>query len=151
MLLDALLAFFHFLFLFGMLSVLGGEAYVLRLPMTKDSVQLITQMDRGYGISAGLLVLAGVSRVIWGAKGADYYIHEPYFWAKMATFAAIGIISIFPTLRFFRWRKALAADPAFLPDAAETKRAHALVLTQLRLMAVVIAFAVLMARGFGAT
>lgn len=147
--LDAALAFAHFLFLFMLLVSLGAEAFILRLPMSGDVMQLLLRIDRAYGISAGLLVVAGVSRVMWGAKGGAYYMHEPFFWAKMATFVAVGLISIAPTMTFFRWRKALVANASFLPADAETKRVRGLVLTQLRLLVLVMLFAVLMARGYG--
>jgi putative membrane protein len=66
----------------------------------------------------------GIARVIYGAKGYLYYIENVWFWAKMASFAAIGLLSIPPTLRFFAWRKAAAATPDFVPVPAEIASAR---------------------------
>src|SRR5512147_232772 len=107
---DAGLAWLHFLFAFIMVGALVAEAFILRLPVDGRVARLLSRVDLFYGISAGLVILAGVSRVMWGAKGWAYYQAQPFFWAKMATFALIGLISIPPTLTFMRWNRAARAD-----------------------------------------
>jgi putative membrane protein len=107
-------------------------------------------VDLFYGVAAVLLILAGVSRVVWGAVGWDYYQAQPFFWAKMATFALIGLISIAPTRTFIRWTKAAAADATFTVPEAEVKRVRRLVMVETHLIALLLLFASLMARGIGA-
>ena len=52
-------------------------------------------------------------------KGWAYYSVNMFFWAKMAAFAAVALLSIAPTIRIIRWRRALAGDVAFAPAAAD--------------------------------
>ena len=60
-----------------------------------------------------LIIVVGIGRVFFGLKGWEYYIYYWAFWAKMAAFVAVGLLSIRPTMRFIAWRKAAAGDPAF--------------------------------------
>ena len=146
---DAGLAWLHFLFAFIMVGALVAEAFILRLPVDGRVARLLSRVDLFYGISAGLVILAGISRVIWGAKGWAYYQAQPFFWAKMATFAFIGLISIPPTLTFMRWSRAARADASALVPEPEVKRMRRLVVIETHLIALLLLFATLMARGIG--
>lgn len=147
---DAGLAWLHFVFAFILASALAAEAFILRLPVDNRVARLLLRVDLFYGVSSVLLILVGVSRVIWGAKGWDYYQAQPFFWAKMATFLAIGLLSIAPTRRFMRWVKSFNADPNFVPLEAEVKSARRFVVIEAHLIALLLLFASLMARGIGA-
>lgn len=149
MLIDALLAWVHFLLAFLLVGTLVAEAFILRLPVDGRVARLLARVDLFYGLSAGLLIIAGVSRVIWGAKGWAYYQGEPFFWAKMAAFAAVGLISILPTMTFLRWRRASKASASFAVPEAEVRRVRRYVMAETHLIALLLLFAVLMARGVG--
>ena len=149
MLTDAILAWIHFVFAFLMVGTLVAESFILRLPVDGRVARLLARVDLFYGISAGLLVAAGVSRVIWGAKGWLYYQGQPFFWAKMAAFAVVGLISILPTMTFLRWRRAAKASETFAVPEAEAKRVRRYVMAETHLIALLLLFAVLMARGIG--
>jgi putative membrane protein len=144
---DAALSFLHFTFAFILVSAIAAEAFVLRLPVNGAVAQRLLRIDLFYGLSAALILVAGAARVIWGAKGWDYYQAQPFFWAKMAAFAVIGLISIAPTLTFLRWNKAARADVNFAAPEAEVKRVRRFVMIEVHLVALVILFAALMARG----
>jgi putative membrane protein len=146
---DAGLAWLHFVFAFLLIGAIVAELFILRLPVDGRVARLLLRVDVFVGISAVLLILAGVSRVIWGAKGWVYYQAQPFFWAKMAMFAAIGLISIIPTRAFIRWVKAIAADANFTPPEAEVKRARRMVMIEAHLVTLLLLFASLMARGIG--
>ena len=149
MLNDAILAWAHFVLAFLLVGVLVAEAFILRLPVDARVARLLARIDVFYGGSAVLLILVGVARVIWGAKGWAYYEGQPFFWAKMATFALLGLISILPTMTFLRWRREAAARDAFLAPEAEVKRTRRYVMGEVHLIAVLLLFAVLMARAIG--
>lgn len=144
---DAGLAWLHFVFAFVLVGALVAEAFILRLAVNREIARLLVRVDLFYGVSAVLLIVAGVARVVWGAKGWAYYQHEPFFWAKMASFAVIGVVSIWPTLAYLRWLKAANANPDFLAPAHEVKRTRTLVVLETHLVALLLLFAVLMARG----
>lgn len=147
---DAGLAWLHFVFAFILIGAIVAEAFVLRLPVDGRVARLLLRIDVFVGASSVLLIFAGVARVIWGAKGWIYYQAQPFFWAKMAMFAIIGLLSIIPTRAFFRWVKAARSDAAFAAPEAEVKRARIAVTAEAHLAAVLILFASLMARGIGA-
>jgi len=146
---DAGLAWLHFLFAFVLVGAICAELFILRLPIDNRVARLLLRVDLFYGVSAVLLILAGVSRVILGAKGWGFYEAEPFFWAKIAIFAVIGLLSIGPTRAFTRWTKAFNADAAFVPAEAEIKRVRLLVMIEVHLIALLLLFASFMARGIG--
>jgi putative membrane protein len=146
---DAGLAWLHFLFAFILVGAIFAEGVILRLPVDGRVARLLLRVDLFYGLSAVLLILAGVARVIWGAKGWAFYEAQPFFWAKMAAFGVIALISIVPTRTFMRWVRAAKADTAFAVPEAEAKRVRRLVLIEVHLVALLLLFAALMARGVG--
>lgn len=146
---DAALSYLHFVFAFILVGAIAAEAFVLRLPVDGKVARLLLRIDLFYGLSAVGVILAGVARVFWGAKGAAYYAGQPLFWAKMAAFAIVGLISIGPTRTFFRWVRAARADAAHTVGEAEAKGARRLVMIELHVLALVPLFAALMARGIG--
>ena len=146
---DAALSYLHFVLAFILVAAIAAEAFVLRLPVDGKVARLLLRIDLFYGLAAVGVILAGVARVFWGAKGADYYAGQPLFWVKMAAIAIAGLISIAPTRAFFRWVRAAGQDPAHLVAEAEAKRTRRLVMIELHVLALVPPFAALTARGIG--
>lgn len=147
--LDAALSWLHFVFVFVLVGALVAELFIVRLPVNGQVARLLLRVDLFYGASSVLIILAGIARVVWGAKGWAFYQSEPFFWAKMATFGLIGLISIGPTRTFMRWNRAAGADPNFLAPELEVKRTRRYVMVETHLIALLLVFAVLMARGLG--
>ena len=149
MIVDALLAYFHFIAILLLFAFMSVEAVVLKNPLDADGVRLIARIDAFYGASAGLVLVSGLLRVFLGAKGAAFYSNNPLFYAKVGLFLVVGAMSIAPTLRFLRWARALRADPAFLPGADEQRKTRRAVMAQIHLAVLLPLLAVLMARGIG--
>lgn len=141
---DLLLAIAHHILIFGLVTMLAVEGVLLG--QAAIDVKRLGRIDAGYGLTATLVIAVGVGRVIWGGKGWAFYEANPFFWAKMATFAVIGLLSLGPTLTFLRWRRLAKADPAFQPPSVEIKRARAALRLQMALVVVVLACAAAMAR-----
>ncbi len=146
---DAALSYLHFVFAFILVGALAAEAFVLRLPVDGRVARLLLRIDVFYAIAAVGVIAAGVARVYWGGKGVDFYAAQPFLWAKLATFAVVGLISIVPTRAYFAWVKAAKTNAAFVVAEAESKRARLFVMIELHLLALVPLFAALMARGIG--
>ena len=149
MLTDLLLASLHHLLFFGLVAMLVSEATLLRGTVDATAVQRLAKLDAGYGIAAGLLLVAGLARVFYGIKGYDFYLHNPWFHAKLGCFVLVGLLSILPTIRFLRWRKQMRADAAFVPPASEVASMARLVRFELVLVAAILVFAAMMARHGG--
>ena len=146
MLTDFLLASLHHLLVFGIVAMLVAESVLLRGALDRPTLQRLAGIDMGYGLCAMALIAVGICRVVFGIKGYDFYLHNPWFHAKMGAFVLVGLLSILPTVRFLRWRKALAANPIFVPDVAETARMRTIVRFELILLAAIFVLAAGMAR-----
>jgi putative membrane protein len=141
--LDLLLAIAHHLLVFSLFGVLAAEAIAVQPNMQMSTVARIARLDLSYGVLAGLILLVGFSRAAFAAKGWGYYAHNLFFWAKVADFLVIGLLSITPTLAYLRWKR-LGAAPG-----AEILSVRRWLLAQLVLFALLPAFAAAMARGYG--
>jgi putative membrane protein len=146
MLTDLILAILHHLAIVTLIVLLAFEFALLKPGLSAGDLRRVTKVDAAYGISAGLVIVIGVCRVIWGAKGAEFYLSNPWFWAKMASFAAIGILSIPPTLALLKWRGASRLEAGFLPPDGEIARLRHFLHAEVGLLALVVAFAAAMAR-----
>ncbi len=146
MLTDLILAILHHLAIVTLIVLLAFEFALLKPGLDAKDLSRVARADAAYGATAGLLIVIGICRVIWGAKGAAFYLSNPWFWAKMASFAAIGLLSIPPTIALLKWRKASRQDAAFLPLEREVARLRAFLHGEIGLLALVVAFAAAMAR-----
>ncbi|HEX3915451.1 MAG TPA: DUF2214 family protein [Steroidobacteraceae bacterium] len=142
--LDLLLAIGHHLLIFAIFGVICAEFWAVRPGLSTAAAARLASIDLWYGISAGLVLVVGFSRAVFAAKGWAYYSHNAFFWAKLGTFAAIGLLSIPPTLAFLRWRKS-----ELQPDDADIRGVRRYLHVELALFAFLPIFAAAMARGFG--
>ena len=113
--LDLSLAILHHILVFGLVAMLMAERVMVS--SAPIDVRRLARLDGGFGAVAGLILVVGAARVIWGGKGWAFYESNPFFWAKVATFAIIGLVSIAPTRRFLAWAKAARSDAGFQPAA----------------------------------
>ena len=148
--LDLILGIAHHLAVFSVFGLLLAEVVLLRPGITGDNIRQLGLIDSLYGAASVLVIIAGVSRVIWGAAGWEYYVANWAFWAKMAAFIVVGLLSIAPTISVLRWRRELAANPGFSPDAAQVSMLRRFFTGELIAFAFIPAFAAMMARGYGA-
>jgi putative membrane protein len=147
---DFLLAAVHHLIVFGIASVLAAEIALMRpAAMSPHTVRLLGRFDAVYGGLAMAILVAGFARVWFGAKGPDFYLHNPMFWAKIGAFLVVGLVSIRPTLRILAWQKAAKADAAFVPAAQEIGALRRQLLIEIHVFALIPIFAAAMARGIG--
>ena len=147
--LDLHLAIAHHLLIFALAAVLAFEIGVVRLGITKNDITRVGRVDLWYGILAALILIVGFARAIYATKGWAYYSHNEFFWAKLSTFALVGLISIIPTLAIIRWRRTLASNPTFTPSVKEIRNVRRALWAEALLFALIPAFAAAMARGYG--
>jgi putative membrane protein len=146
--LDLGLAFSHHLLIFGLFGILMSEIILLGSGLDGGAVRRLGKIDLWYGILAGLILAVGMIRAIYAAKGWDYYSTNIYFWGKIVVFALIGILSIWPTVRFIRWSQSLKKTGA-LPSASEAAGVRTILWVEVGLFALLPLFAAAMARGYG--
>lgn len=143
---DLILAILHHLLVFGLVAMLMGESMLVRPGMSGADVDRVVRMDAGYGATAALIVVVGLLRVIFGAKGQHYYWGNYFFWGKMACFVTVAALSIPPTLTFIQWRRLRKIDPTFAPTDAEASGARKWMRYQSLVLVFLLAFAAAMAR-----
>lgn len=146
---SAFFAFLHHGAAFALVAALVGERILAREELTLRDVRRILNSDRVYGIAAGVVLVVGALRVVFFEKGPQYYLHSAPFIAKIALFAIVGLLSIYPTREFLSWRAALGRGE--LPAVPEEKmnRIRFVILVELAGVALIILCAALMARGIG--
>lgn len=132
---------------------LGGAAiaklYLLKLPASREQLGALGRADMLDGASAGIVFVTGLLRVWHGAKPADYYWSNGLFHGVLGAFVLAALISLVPTIRILRWKKALASTGA-LPDAEALRKTRIFLHPQLTLVVIVALLITLVAKGYGA-
>ncbi|MHA6909280.1 DUF2214 family protein [Ralstonia pseudosolanacearum] len=146
---DALLAYLHYLSIFTLIVFVTAEAVVLRPDMTPAIRRRLSIYDAVYGASAGAVLVSGLLRLFYGAKGAAFYVHNPVFHIKMGLFVLVALMSIPPTVTILRWKRQGKTLPDFVPTPAEIAKVRRWVMLEAHLIIFIPLAAVLMARGIG--
>jgi putative membrane protein len=146
---SALFAFLHFFAVFGVFATVFLEWQTMSPAPTRAEALRIQRCDRWYGMFAMTLVVVGLLRVYYFEKGRAFYFSNPIFNAKMTLFVLVGLLSIYPTLRFIRWRAQTRQGAAPVVSADEYRRIMMVLRTELFLLLCAAICASLMARGIG--
>jgi putative membrane protein len=146
---DWALASLHHLAIFTLAATIAAELAILMGIIDAKAIVRLAAIDAGYGAAAAAVVIFGVARVIWGAKGYEYYLANHIFWTKMALFLIVGLLSIRPTFRYLAWRRQLRANAAFAPATAEVARMRAYLWAEAAFFLAIPVAAAAMARGYG--
>jgi putative membrane protein len=144
---DLLLAIAHHLLIFALVAVLAAETVLVRPGLTGNALIRLGGLDRAYGMLAGLILVVGFSRVFFGLRGWEYYIYYWVFWAKLAAFAIVGLLSIRPTLRIAEWNRKAKADRGLVVPESDVSSVSAYLRAEAAVFALIPIFAAAMARG----
>jgi putative membrane protein len=146
---SAAFAFFHHVAAFALVAAVAIEFVLLRDPLTLERARRLQVVDAVLGVSAGVVLAVGLLRVFYFEKGAAYYFHNHAFLAKLALFVIVALLSIYPTMVFLSWRKALRQGQVPVLSAQQARRLRSLIHWELAGIALLILCAALMARGIG--
>jgi putative membrane protein len=128
---SALVAFIHHVAAFTLAGALIAELALFEANLNSRQARKIQRVDLTYGISAGVLLAAGLLRVFYFEKGGEYYFHNLFFIAKLSFFIIVALLSIYPTVLFVSWNKQLKAGELPQLVAAQAHRVRALLLLEL--------------------
>jgi putative membrane protein len=150
MILNSIMATLHHIAAFAVTATLVYEFVAFRKNLTVHEARRILHIDTTYGISAAVLIIVGLLRVYFFEKGSEFYTNNSMYWIKMGLFIIVGLLSIYPTVRFLKWRANLKEDkaPEFTDD--EYKKIRLFVHLELVGIVLILFVAPLMARGIGA-
>lgn len=143
----ALIAGIHYLGVMLIAATLLVEFLTLKGGLSRPLVDRLVRVDMIYGLAALAVLVTGFLRItVAYGKGPAFYMQSMVFHTKVGLFILMGLISIVPTIRFMRWRKAAAAGQP-LPAAQAINGTRKLVLVELHILFVLPFLAAIMARG----
>lgn len=146
---SALFAFLHFLAVFGIFATVFFEWQTMSRAPTHAEARRIQVCDRWFGIFAAVVLVVGFLRVFYFEKGQAFYFSNPVFHAKLTLFVLVGLLSIYPTVRFIKWGAQTKQGLAPIVPAAEYARIMLMLRAELVLLLGMALCASLMARGVG--
>ncbi len=146
---NSIMATLHHIAAFTLTACLIYEFVVYRKGLTVEEARRIQRVDLVYGIAAGLVVVVGLLRVYFFEKGSNYYFSNYVFWTKMALFAIVGLLSIYPTIRYIKWNPILAENKSPEIPEQEYRNIRLLLWLEMAGLVLILFAAPLMARGIG--
>ncbi len=147
MLSSALIAYVHYLSVFGVIAALTVEAFTLRKDLSARDRRILGKADTVYGIAAILVLITGFTRVYFLGKGPEYYFSNTIFLTKLGLFIVVGILSAYPTVVFLKWRK-IGSDIITL-ESKQYLLIRRLIYLEIILVLILPLLAAMMARGMG--
>lgn len=141
---DLLVRYFHFLAIFVLFSLLTVEHMLLKSRVEAATMKKLAVLDIAFGISALVVLVAGLGLWLWVGKPAGFYSHNWVFHTKVTLFVVVGILSFFPTRFIVKNRRTTV-------DVDVPKWIVMLVRVELLLLCIIPLLAVLMANGVGYT
>ncbi len=146
---NSIMATLHHIAAFTLTACLIYEFVAYRKGLTVEEARRIQRVDLVYGIAAGLVVVVGLLRVYFFEKGSNYYFSNYVFWTKMALFAIVGLLSIYPTIRYIKWNPILAENKSPEIPEQEYRNIRLLLWLEMAGLVLILFAAPLMARGIG--
>jgi len=146
---DLLLAILHHILVFSLAGIVAFEIATIRSDMTTAQIGRVARIDVWYGVFAALILAIGFSRATFAAKGWAYYSTNYFFWAKLASFAIVGLLSIYPTVMIIRWRRETDKSPIAAPRLENLALVQRCLWLEALGFAFIVSFAAAMARGYG--
>ena len=137
MLLETLLAYLHISAVLGLVVFLTAKVALLRPEVLAERPLLLRRLlrlDNWCWASFAAVAATGLSRVLFGVKGAEWYASNPLLWVKLVLFAAMLAMGVPSRAALADWCRQ-GGIPA--PDAIRGQRrwlmwqAHILVLLPL--------------------
>lgn len=144
-----LIPYLHYISIMALMGSLISEHLILKPRLSAQQIRSLAGIDFVYGISAILVLVTGLLRWFVYGKGSEFYLSNPLFHTKLTLFVILGVLSIFPTVKFLKWRKQVkkGEDPTI--EEKTVKRLLMYIRIELLLVAVMPLLAVMIARGVG--
>lgn len=140
-------AFLHFLAAFGLVTTVVLERVLIKPELTLMEANRLRNIDGFYGLSAILVLVIGFLRVFYFEKGSGFYFSNPMFHLKLGLFVTIGLLSVYPTVRFMKWKKHFDENQILKLEDKEFTTIKRLLNIELILLILLLFSASLMAKG----
>lgn len=147
--LDAILAWIHYIFIFVLVGTLFAEFFFYQRTLRVAALQRLQRVDLLYGIIAACVVASGIARVMYSPKTPAFYLHDTIFWTKMVLFVTVGLVSIIPTMHFLRLSRLEPVDGTITAPEAAYATMRKILTLEIVLLLFIPLCATLMAHGYG--
>ncbi|MEO1253467.1 MAG: DUF2214 family protein [Bacteroidota bacterium] len=145
----AINTYIHILCIMVVISCIVVERISIKPKIKWKTLLMLLRLDGLYGFAAIVVVTTGLLNWMQFGKGYEYYATNSIFILKFTLFIIVGLLSIYPTVSFFKYKKRHRKDPpeeVNIPNVTYLKWA---INAELILMAIIPLLATLMANGFG--
>ncbi len=145
---NTLTAYLHYLGFMFMFASLVIEHLAAKDPLSSRKARQLALVDLFYVVSAAVVLITGLLRVMFFGKGAVYYLHNWIFHLKVSVFVVVALVSIAPTVQILALRNRLKNGS---DDEIGSLPLWVIMLIRFELLGVTLIplLAVLMARGVG--
>lgn len=142
MTIELIVRYFHFLSIFVLVSTVVVELLLIRKINTRAEISFLSKIDAFYGLSSVLVVAAGLTLWLGVGKPAEFYSQNPFFWVKLGLAILLGLLSIYPSIYFYKHKKGEPTQEVETP-----KLVRLLIYFEVVCLIIIPLMAVLMARG----
>lgn len=145
---SALAAYGHYLALLVGVGCLVYERITIEPGMSLEKEKSVVIADAVYLLSFASVMVTGYYRATEYGKGIDFYVHEPYFWLKMAFVAIQGGLEAFPAIVYIKRAGGLFGNSKIEPLSEKLSgRLHKVLNAELSALLFTPLAATVMARG----
>jgi putative membrane protein len=141
-----IVAWIHYVAIMLLIASLLGEHLLLKRELTAAEARTIQRLDVVYGSSAVVVLISGILRMFL-EKGVAYYNHHIAFHILFGIFIIAGVLSIYPTRLYLRWRSDIRAGRGQQLEPAQLKKMQMIVRVEMTLLLLAPFFATWMAHG----
>lgn len=146
--LETLLAAVHMVAILTLIVFQSSQAALCRSEWMSPAVlQRLHRLDVILWTVVAFLLATGVARLLWGAKGVEWYSSRPLFHLKMTIVLAMLALAVVVSVRLRKWLTA-ARTAQTLPSQAAIDGTRRLIMTSAHLLPVAAVVAVYWARGW---
>ncbi len=139
-----LIRYIHFIGIMIVFAMVCVENILLKPAITRKTVKQLFNVDGLYGLFSLIVVAAGLYLWFGVGKPAAYYSQNGIFHTKVGLFIVVGILSIWPTVFYFKNRKGDENDMVEIPN-----NLRRIVRVEILLLIIIPILATLMAQGVG--
>lgn len=136
--------YIHFVGIMMVFAMVFVERVLVQGNLKRAVVKRLFVFDGLYGLFS--LVVVGAGLYLWFGIGkpADFYTQNHIFLTKVGLFLLVGILSIWPTVFYFKNRKGDDQDELIIPS-----HIRKIITIELVLLVIIPVLAALMAQGVG--
>lgn len=141
-----IIPYLHYLGIMAIMGALITEHLLLKPGLTRENIKTLVAIDLLYGISVLVVLTTGLLRWFEYGKGSDYYLSNPFFHSKLTLFVVMGILSVFPTIKFLKWKKQVRKGEIPVTDEKTIKKLLMFIRVELLIVALIPLLGVMVAR-----